>query len=194
MDLHESPSPGRVLEAAYLHRIEAERLRRLRGDCDRDRLRAELSSELQLREGALLERLLELGVTADTAAAFEALPLIHVAWADGQIVCDERWCVLRAATALGLELGSAAHAQLELWLRQPPDAALFDAWLAYAGNQDGRGPRGEKVRRLVDDLTRVAEAAGGVLGFRKVSPAERAAIARIEAALPRTTAQRTGAR
>lgn len=183
MDLPESPRPGRVLEAAYLHRIESERLRRLRGACDLERLRAELGAELDLRDGSLLERLIELGITADTAAAFEAVPLVQVAWADGSIACAERWCVLRAATAVGVELGSPAHAQLELWLRHPPEEAIFDAWLAFASGHANEGAHAETLRRLLIEVRDVAEVAGGLLGFRKVSPAERKVISHVEAAL-----------
>ncbi|MDJ0788646.1 MAG: hypothetical protein QNK05_17700 [Myxococcota bacterium] len=149
---------------------------------DRETLRRELAHELGLRDDALLERLIDFGICADTASAFEALPLLEVAWADGWVDPDERWRVLAVATSFGLELGRPAHAQIELWLAKRPPKALFDAWYALAAARSARRQRGEDDR-LVSGIHEIALAAGGVLGFGSVSRAERETIERIRAAL-----------
>ncbi len=154
-------------------------------DRSRDQLCAELAVELGIDDLALVETLIELGVTPETAPAFEALPLVEVAWADGEVDEEERWRLLAAATAFGLEVGRPAHAQLELWITRPPAPELLDAWRAFASRgltTRGAAPR---ARRVLEDAFAVAAASGGLLGFGAVSSNERAAIARIREALGR---------
>jgi hypothetical protein len=142
-------------------------------------LRADLATELECEEGPWLDTLLELGITPDTAPAFEALPLVEVAWSDGAVDGEERWRVLAASTAFGLELGRPAHAQLELWLVDRPAEALFDAWHAFAARALVGHLAGSRARRLMEAAREVAAAAGGFLGVGAVSGAERAVVSRI---------------
>lgn len=135
-----------------------------------------LLAALGLSDAARGEALLALGITAETAPAFEALPLVEVAWADGGVDEEERWRVLEAATRLGLELGRPAHGLLEAWLERRPPAALFAAWHEFARHAPAQA-------RLLEAVERVAAAAGGVLGFRVVSRAERRAIDGIRGSL-----------
>lgn len=150
---------------------------------DRERLRAELAVELGLEEDALLDELVELDIAPDTAPAFEALPLVEVAWADGCVDADERWRVLAAATAFGLELGRPAHAQLELWLVQRPRKELLEAWYRFAARALSSGREASRARRVLDEAQKVAAATGGFLGYGAVSGTERAAISQIREAL-----------
>ena len=172
-----------VGDSAATLALALERRRRPRGTRSREHLRRELGAELETRNSFLLDWLLDLGVDADTVAAFEALPLVEVAWADGDVDVEERWRVLGGATAFGMELGSAAHAQLELWLARRPPCDLFDAWCAFAKGRLTRGDAAPHVRTLLRAVDEVAEAAGGLLGFYAVSAAERAVIERTREAL-----------
>jgi len=146
-------------------------------------VRAELGAELDLADGWLLEQIAALGVAPETTPAFEALPLVEVAWADGSVDPEERWRVLAAATAFGLELGRPAHAQLELWLSRRPPEVFFEAWRRFAAQRLSRPDAAPRARRVLEEARRVAAAAGGVLGFGVVSSAERASLERIRAAL-----------
>ena len=174
------PLRGLALEQSYSRRIGAGRLR-----AGKDRARAveELGEELGIRDGRMLGSLVDLGITAETAAAFEALPLVAVAWADGDVDEEERWRVLEVATSFGMEMGRSAHAQVELWLTREPPPELLDAWLRFAFLHL-RGPHDAAKRdRIRTGVDRVARAAGGVLGFALVSAAERRVIDRICRAL-----------
>jgi len=152
---------------------------------ERDRLRSDLAAELELEEGGLLDALLELGITPDTAPAFEALPLVEVAWADGAVEDEERWRVLAGSTAFGLELGRPAHAQLELWLERRPSQELFDAWHAFAIRGLSHRRAAPRARRVLEECREVAAAAGGLLGNGGISRSERATVSRIRDALER---------
>jgi hypothetical protein len=163
-------------EEEYFRRLERERLE--------ERARAaRRSGELEALAGALglhpadAVPVFELGITAETAPAFEALPLIEVAWADGAVDEEERWRVLEAATRLGVELGRPAHALLEGWLERPPACELYTAWHRMA-----RSAPADRPLRL-EGAESVAGAAGGVLGFAMVSRAERRALDGIRASL-----------
>ena len=168
-------------ECAYRRQVEAERAGLDRSELGFARLRADLAAELGIAAGPLVDDLLDLGITPGTAPAFEALPLVQVAWADGEIDPEERWRVLSEATAFGLELGRAAHALLELWLSQPPKPELFDAWCRFASLTETAG----RARRVLAGCEAVAAAAGGVLGFGAASASEREMIARVRAPFER---------
>lgn len=167
-------------EAHYRRNLEASGRGRRQ---DRERFRADLAAELGLEGRALLDELIELGITPDTAPAFEALPLVEVAWSDGRVDCDERWRVLAAATAFGLELGRPAHAQLELWLARRPEQELIDAWYLFAAFGLTRREAGARARRVLEEAHAVAAATGGLLGYGAVSETERATVSRIREAL-----------
>jgi hypothetical protein len=174
---------GNAFEEAYIRQIEAERLQKSLVESGRKALRTDLGVELEIRDVGLLDRLVELGITPDTAAAFEALPLVEVAWADGDVDPEERWRVLGIATAFGLELGRPAHAQLELWLIRRPPGDLFDAWYRFAERRFSTAEAAERARRVLEGVHEVAVASGGLFGFGAVSGAEREATARIHQAL-----------
>ena len=148
------------------HRPSAARRRRWLGD------------ELGVPSGPLLDRILALGVTAETAAAFEALPLVEVSWADGSVGPEERWRILHIATGLGLELGGPAHAQLELWLSRPPGGELYAAWNWFAERILTKDP--DRARRVVEGVDEVAAADGGLFGLRSISARERTVIERVQ--------------
>jgi hypothetical protein len=140
-----------------------------------------LVEALGLASPAHAERLLALGLDAETAPAFAALALVEVAWADGEVDEEERWRVLEAATRLGVELGRPAHALLERWLERPPGEDWLRAWHEFAAAGASGGT--QDVRRLLDAAEAVADSAGGVLGFHRVSRRERRVLGAIRKSL-----------
>jgi tellurite resistance protein len=174
---------GCLLEEDYFNRLQAEQLARLRDDNRREEMLRELGAALGIEEESFLDSLIELGITFDTAAAFEALPLVEVAWADGDVDSQERWHVLALANAFGLELGRPGHAQLELWLKRKPEKELFEAWYQLASSGLATPASTARSQRILEGAREVANVAGGILGFWTVSSSERAAISRIRQAL-----------
>jgi hypothetical protein len=115
------------------------------------------------------------------------LPLIRVAWADGTIDAKERAAILKATEARGVESGTPGHNLLSSWLETKPSDSMSAVWAQYV---EGLWPnltqpeRDEFRERLLVLVRGVAEAAGGFLGLgSKISPAERAILDEIEAAL-----------
>src|SRR4030095_2790447 len=129
-----------------------------------------------------------LGLKANTIAALSLVPLIEVAWADGEIQDNERNAILQGAHGKGLEVGSDGYDLLQSWLKKQPKGDLFDAWQAYIKALTGQlNDEQNKLlkNQIVGFAKMVAAAAGGFLGIGKVSASEEKVLARIESAFTR---------
>jgi hypothetical protein len=127
----------------------------------------------------LLTELINCGVRADSLHVLMLVPLVHVAWSNGQIERAERLAILEAAEQDGVRADSPGYEVLRGWLTRRPDPQLFKTWKDYVAAV--RLFVSPQMFNSLQTLTvvrawRVAESAGGLLGFQKVSPAERAAI------------------
>jgi hypothetical protein len=188
MDRSRSINPdAKSLEDAFFARENAKLLEQMRAKAERSQRRDSLRGVVGELDDASLDHLLELGIHAETLLALTLVPLARVAWADGSLDAKERAAIVRAADERGLTEGTPAHRMLATWLEVAPDAAMAQAWRNYVR---GIWPKlseaeREELRTRVLELSRgVAEAAGGFLGLgSKVSAAEAAVLAEIEAAL-----------
>lgn len=163
----------RALEDAFFARQNADLLAKLRSGGDPH---AALAAATGVSDAAALSRLAELGVTPEAAAALTLLPMAAIAWADGGVSLTELGAVVQAAEHAGVAPGSPAFELLEGWLREPPSAALIDAWKAYAHDLAARATPAERARFAETVLGRaraVADAEGGFFGLgRRISSAE----------------------
>jgi len=175
----------KALEEAFFRKENEKHLADLREELARKKTKEELRTTSGITEDEALEHLVSLGVTGKTLVALTLVPLIHVAWADGKVDEREREAIGMAATGKGIEPRSAAHRLLTIWLEQPPDPILFDAWRAYINELSSSlvpGQRGLLKSQILAFCQTVAESAGGFLGIKTVSAAEQAALAQVEAA------------
>jgi len=159
------PDRERSLEEQYARERDAELIQKLREKARLEEISAALAAQLAVSDPALLQRVRDLGVTADTAPAFLLAPLVQVAWAEGAVAPRERETVLRLAEQRGVAAGSPAHAQLAAWLDRRPADALFDAAaeVVHAGFAVlPPAEREERVRAYVSAMRTVAESAGGL--------------------------------
>src|SRR5215475_12479953 len=102
----------RSLEEEYIRKHEAKLLEKLRQRARLEEIAEALALKLQIDDPELLRRIMTLGVTLDTGAAFLLAPLVQIAWAEGKVTDHERETVLRMAGERGIENTSRAHAQL----------------------------------------------------------------------------------
>jgi hypothetical protein len=156
---------GQSFEDEYFRKHDAKLIEKLRERARLEEVAEAVAVKLQVDNPELLERIMALGVTLDTAPAFLLAPLVQVAWAGGAVTNREREAVLRVATARGVEKGSPAYAQLGQWLRERPDDALFDS--AIEAIKTGLSvltpaEQAERTKRIVDACRQVAEASGGL--------------------------------
>ena len=174
---------ARSLEDAFFTKENARLLEELRAKRKRDTLR----EVVQVEDEAFIERLMELGINAETVLALTLVPLTTVAWADGKLDDSERDAITKAAEEKGISPGTAGHQLLETWLSRRPDQELFESWKRYVGGiweTFTDEERDQMRKRTLDWALAVAEAAGGFLGLTsKVSASERAVLKELEKVL-----------
>ena len=156
---------GRGQEAAYFRNQDTQLIEKLRESARLEEIAVALAEKLQVDNPELLRRVMDLGVTLDTAPAFLLAPLVQVAWAEGEVTEREHKTVLRLAGARGVEESSPAHAQLLEWLQERPPDALFDTAtevIKVGLSVLPPGEREERIKRIVQACHEVAEASGGL--------------------------------
>jgi hypothetical protein len=144
-----------------------------------------LAQSSGIRDDAVLTRLVELEIHPETVAALSVVPLVEVAWADGEIDDREKKAILAGAEKLGFRPGGVEHTLLEQWVTHRPDPKLLSAWTHLVEGLAGQmtATEFEALKRdLLGHAREVAEAAGGFLGLGKVSNAEAEMLRTLEAA------------
>ncbi len=173
------------LEEAFFHAENQRHLKKLQVQYQLKRSKEALGEVSGISNDAILERLLELNVHAETVAAVALVPLIQVVWADGHMDDKERQAVMTAAQAAGLNKG-AAYDLLMNWLSHRPDRNLRDAWTRYIEGLCEQLNQEERDSLKTECLGRartVAEASGGILGLgSKISQEESQVLEEMEKA------------
>lgn len=176
----------RALEEAFFAQQDEALLRRLReADAAKSKKEA-LSAVSGIADDAVLNKLVALGVESAAVAALSVIPLVLVAWADGELDAKERGAVLSAAAEAGIDEKGAGYQLLSRWLATKPPPQLLATWTDYIRAISptlNEGARRDLKANLLGRARKVAEAAGGFLGAGwKTSPAEKDVMARLEKA------------
>jgi tellurite resistance protein len=156
----------RAFEAVYFSKQDAKLLAKMRERAALREVAQALAEKLRVDDAELLKRVSDLGLNRETGPAILLAPLVQVAWAEGEVTEREREVVFEIAASRGIVAGSAAHAQLDTWLRQRPADALFETAfevMKVAATVLPPEEREERIRGVVDACRRVAEASGGGL-------------------------------
>jgi hypothetical protein len=94
---------GRSLEDEFFRREDkrlTERLNELRAA---EATREALGKASGITKPAVLEKLMELGIRAETVAALSIVPLVEVAWADRALDAKERRVIVERAGSIGTQ-------------------------------------------------------------------------------------------
>jgi hypothetical protein len=174
---------ARALEDSFFANENARLLQKLREVSAREEKKKEFQRLLNIAREPLLEALVDLGVEPETLVALSLVPLVEVAWADGEIQPKERDAILKAAAERGVEEGSPTADLLRNWLLSKPDSKLLATWRIYieelmASLDDKAG--GELKAAAMGRARAVAEAAGGFLGVGSISAAEKTKLEELE--------------
>lgn len=168
--------------ARYFDTLEDQIVSRLHQEAETDEARASLLRATGIRDPRLIDELTKMGITADVLIALRLLPLVLVAWAGDRTDAKEQEAIRDEATSLGILEGSEAWVVLENWLRRRPPGISVDAWKRYTQNTLSQMSP-SSANRLIEltrrQMTVVARASGGVLGFGKISAKEREMIDRL---------------
>jgi hypothetical protein len=192
VELHDR---GKALEEQFFQKEEAKKIAARKEQREKDERKEELKTASGMDDDAVLERLVEIGISAKTIAAVSLVPLVEVAWADGSMDAREREAILHGAKGKGIEEDSEAYQLLNAWLDKKPGTELFEAWSSYIGALDQELTAGQLEilkRQVIDRARGIAESAGGFLfgTFGRISEEEKKAIERLEAVFDRRAADR----
>lgn len=181
-----SPKRWFSLEEQFYAGVDQELLANLRGKLSQEHTADEIMQVTGISDKHLAEEIAKMQVTPETLAAFRLVPLVAVAWADDRIEANERDVIMQAAEKSGIAADDPSMALLKAWTTKRPSDELLDTWCEYSKalcgtlNEEHRETLRSQIMHSIKD---VAHADGGLLGFGSESPGEKAAIARIEAAL-----------
>ena len=172
---------GRSLEEMFFKERDAQlieqrrQLEQLKKDADA------LAAVSGIKNPQILEKMVGMGVSLSTMASLAVLPLVEVAWADGQLSEKEKEAVLAGAAHNGIAAGSMDYGILESWLKERPQPQLLEAWMYYiAGLKEVLSPKEMDELRtdLLNKAKKVAQATGGL--FSKISSEEQAVLKKME--------------
>ena len=118
----------KALEELFFEKQNRKLVEQLRAEREQTEAREGLAALTGIENDALIESLVGLELRPETWAALSLLPLVEVAWADGNVDDKERQAVLSAAEANGGGRGSASRELLESWLAERPASGYLEAW------------------------------------------------------------------
>lgn len=147
--------------------------------------RENLAKVSGIDDEALLDKLVELDIRPETLATLIGIPLIEVAWADGEMDEKERKKLFEYAEKAGLRQKGLDPKVMTAWLKTKPDPALLTAWTHYIRTlcKELNAHERKALRdEVLADARSIAEAAGGVLGLGRISAEEKAMLKKLEEA------------
>ncbi|MEW6746630.1 MAG: hypothetical protein AB1486_28145 [Planctomycetota bacterium] len=179
-------SARRELEEAFFLAEDQKLVKKLREMRELKATKEALSKACGIHNEVVLTKLIELGIRAETAATLSLVPVVEVAWADGEIDAKERQAILEGAKKAGVGADHPTYGLIEEWLTLPPKPQLLEAWTHYVEGLCEVMSEAEMAAlraEVVGLARRVAEASGGFLGLTsKVSAAEKKMLAKLEGA------------
>ena len=145
-----------------------------------------LSNVSGIKNEHILQKLVELDVRPETLASLSFIPLVEVAWADGNIDKEEVQKILATSEKMGFKKGSSEHEILSQWMTHKPPKELLDAWIHYINGLCEKLSDKEKIdlkKELLTNVRSIAMASGGFFGLgSKVSKSEADVIEKLEKA------------
>lgn len=174
---------GRTLEEEFFRRQKAVLVERRRVEAQQLTARVALTAATGIRDDLLLDRLVAMGISADTLVALSLVPLAEVAWADGRLDSEEKLAIMKAASSAGLDEGGPGRRLVERCLAERPPAVLLELWRNYIESVCTELPESARKglqRELLRQARVVAEATGGFGGIlSRVSAHEEALLQEI---------------
>jgi hypothetical protein len=172
-------------EEEYFRKHEQVLIEKMRRRAQAEAERRQMGEALGTADEDILNELQALGYTRETVMLLHLMPLVQVAWSEGDVTRRERDIIFEAARLHGVEDGSPVHRQLINLFDVRPADEYFDRTRRIIGDLLQAMPAQERqtnTQSLFSYCTRIASASGGILGFGpKVSAAEQALLEQIAA-------------
>ena len=186
------PAAGRARskEEEYFLRAEAELLEKVRARAAKEAELRAMGEHHGVEDPDILKAFEEAGYDRDTVQILHLVPIVQVAWVDGEVSKGERAEILKIAAARNVVEGTPAHAKLLSWLDAPPSPEFFERTMEIISRLLELFPEEKRMSLQGDVMTAslaVASASGGFLGLgSKVSVDEKALIERFAADFEKT--------
>jgi hypothetical protein len=168
---------GKCLEDAYFAKEDRRLAVNLRHSLNAEECQKLLSHSVGLTDELAKQGFAHLQTGIEVVAAMALLPLVEVAWCDGEVSPKEKTAVLKAASEMGMELDSPLYMFLQQWLDRRPSPAAIQAWRDYiqAFTEMVEPTTAATVKtNILGRAEKIARIAGGILGFgNTISTAER---------------------
>ncbi len=163
-------------EEEYFMQEEQRLLAKMREQARLEKERQEMSGAAGISDEEILQGLQRLGFDAETVSLAHLVPLLQVAWAEGNVTKQERATILAEAVERGVKQDSIAYERLHQWLRYCPTDEFFSGTLGVLRSILATMPEEEGAslrQELVEKCLRVAASSGGFFGLgRKMSDVE----------------------
>jgi hypothetical protein len=177
---------GRVLEDAFFAKRDRELVEAIKRKLTAEDNERALAAAIGINNEEAVKTIARLHTGVEVIAATALLPLVEVAWCDGDVSPQEQAAVLKGAAEMGVAEQSPLYQMLQGWLDRRPTREAVAAWKEYVRALCATLDVETKNKLKSGVLGRaegVAQAAGGILGFgKKVSPSERACLDELAAA------------
>lgn len=178
-------SRGRALEEAFFHERDRQLIASLHRRFSAEETEKVLAAAIGIADELMLKAVTKVEAGVEVLAAMALMPMVAVAWCDGEVSTKEREAVLRGAVEMGIAVGSPGYELLQRWLEKAPAPEAIEAWHKYVKTIVGTMEPATAKRCCDKIMTRaenVAKAAGGFLGFgNKISEVEQKCLADLRA-------------
>ncbi len=175
MSWEETDGKRNALEEIFFSKQNRELIEKMKAQLTRVDICKELTKISGISDQKILDKLYEAGIRPSTLIALSLLPLVLVAWADGDIDQKERDAILKAAGEHGIDIENPAYQHLNVWLKQAPPEKTFETWQHYVQGLSqalGEGAFHQLHTDIMNRTRAVADSAGGFLGLGSKSSAE----------------------
>lgn len=171
---------GRALEEAYFAERDRQLVEQLKRKLTAEEAERVLAAAMGIADELTIKALTKVEAGVQVLTIMALLPMVEVAWCDGEVSPPERDAILKAAVAMGVTHDSPPYELLKNWLESKPKAGAVVAWKNYvrALLATLEPETVFKLRKgVLERAETVAKAAGGILGLgNKISAKEQECI------------------
>ncbi|MBA4389058.1 MAG: hypothetical protein C0404_13840 [Verrucomicrobia bacterium] len=176
----------RSMEDAFFMERDLKLIERLKEMKKMEETRQNLSKVSGITNEAVLQKLVDLKIKPETVASIALVPLVEVAWADGEVDEKERAAVLKATRSTVFAGSGVDSSLIEQWLTQRPPPELLTTWIDYVQELCKLlTPEERKAlsKDVMEHAAAVAGAAGSFLGLTSgISSEERSMLDKLRKA------------
>ncbi len=189
------PTRGKVLEEAFFYRVDRELSELLGKHLQREEKYRLFANATGIRDRKHLNLLVDSGFELSTLH-FVWVPLILVAWADGNAENLEKKAIADILASKGISRETIARVITHEWFCKKPTEELWEIWAEFSAATSA-SLDSSTYNVLIDEIASlcrlVAEVSGGLMGLGKISAAETQAIDRVIRTLQHADGDRTHA-